>query len=70
MIQDYTSPTRFVQEHPDSLTVAFILGEDFIDDYSVCLTLGDNIYYGAGPSELVQSVAKKTDVGNRLWLPR
>lgn len=50
-----------VQEHPNGLAEAFILGEDFIGDDSVCLILGDNIYYGAGLSELVQSAAKKTD---------
>ena len=53
--------TYKVQEHPNGLAEAFILGEDFIGDDSVCLILGDNIYYGAGLSELVQSAAKKTD---------
>ena len=50
-----------VQEKPNGLAEAFILGEDFIGDDSVCLILGDNIYYGAGLSELVQSAAQKTD---------
>lgn len=50
-----------VQEKPNGLAEAFILGEDFIGDDSVCLILGDNIYYGAGLSELVQSAAKKQD---------
>lgn len=50
-----------VQEKPNGLAEAFILGEDFIGDDSVCLILGDNIYYGAGLSDLVQSAAKKTD---------
>lgn len=50
-----------VQEHPNGLAEAFILGEDFIGDDSVCLILGDNIYYGAGLSELVQSAAQKED---------
>lgn len=49
-----------VQEHPNGLAEAFILGEDFIGDDAVCLILGDNIYYGAGLSELVQSAAQKT----------
>ena len=48
-----------VQEKPNGLAEAFILGEDFIGDDSVCLILGDNIYYGAGLSDLVQSAAKK-----------
>ena len=49
-----------VQEHPNGLAEAFILGEDFIGDDAVCLILGDNIYYGAGLSELVQLAAQKT----------
>lgn len=49
-----------VQEHPNGLAEAFILGENFIGDDAVCLILGDNIYYGAGLSELVQSAAQKT----------
>lgn len=50
-----------VQEHPNGLAEAFILGEDFIGDDSVALILGDNIYYGAGLSQLVQDAVKKTD---------
>lgn len=50
-----------VQEKPNGLAEAFILGEDFISDDSVCLILGDNIYYGAGLSELVQLAAQKED---------
>ena len=50
-----------VQEHPNGLAEAFILGADFIGDDSVALILGDNIYYGAGLSQLVQDAAKKTD---------
>ncbi|MEN2353255.1 glucose-1-phosphate thymidylyltransferase RfbA [Limosilactobacillus fermentum] len=50
-----------VQEKPNGLAEAFILGEDFIGDDSVCLILGDNIYYGAGLSELVQSATQTED---------
>ena len=50
-----------VQEKPNGLAEAFILGEKFISDDSVCLILGDNIYYGASLSELVQSAAQKED---------
>lgn len=35
-----------VQEQPRGLAEAFILGEDFIQDDSVCLILGDNVFYG------------------------
>ena len=42
------SLTYKVQEKPNGLAEAFILGADFIGDDSVCLILGDNIYYGSG----------------------
>ena len=55
------SLTYKVQEKPNGLAEAFILGADFIGDDSVCLILGDNIYYGSGLSKLVQEAAEKTD---------
>ena len=55
------SLTYKVQEKPNGLAEAFILGVDFIGDDSVCLILGDNIYYGSGLSKLVQEAAQKTD---------
>ena len=46
------------QPSPDGLAQAFIIGEKFIGDDSVCLVLGDNIFYGAGFSGLLhQSVS-------------
>lgn len=48
-----------VQESPDGLAQAFILGEDFIGNDSVCLILGDNIYYGGGLSKMLQRAASK-----------
>ncbi|MDT2596854.1 glucose-1-phosphate thymidylyltransferase RfbA [Enterococcus dongliensis] len=50
-----------VQESPDGLAQAFIIGEEFIGDDSVCLVLGDNIYYGDGLSKMLQRAAKKTE---------
>jgi glucose-1-phosphate thymidylyltransferase len=48
-----------VQPNPDGLAQAFIIGEEFIGQSSVCLVLGDNIYYGQGFSELLQSAAAR-----------
>ena len=48
-----------VQENPDGLAQAFILGEEFIGNDSVCLILGDNIYYGGGMSKMLQRAAEK-----------
>ena len=44
-----------VQENPNGLAEAFIIGEDFIGDEKVALILGDNIFYGTGLAKLLQS---------------
>lgn len=44
-----------VQEKPNGLAQAFVIGEKFIGNDKVALILGDNIFYGAGFSKLVQS---------------
>ncbi|MDD3324233.1 MAG: glucose-1-phosphate thymidylyltransferase RfbA [Sulfurospirillaceae bacterium] len=49
-----------IQPSPDGLAQAFILGEEFIGDDSVCLILGDNIFYGQGFTPLLQNAAKLT----------
>ena len=49
-----------VQPSPDGLAQAFIIGEDFIGDDSVCLVLGDNIFYGQGFSPKLKQVAART----------
>ena len=41
------------QPKPDGLAQAFLIGEEFIGDDSVCLVLGDNIYYGPGLTQLL-----------------
>lgn len=48
-----------VQESPDGLAQAFIIGEEFIGDDSVCLVLGDNIFYGQGFVEKLKNAASQ-----------
>ena len=47
-----------VQEKPNGLAEAFIIGEEFIGDDNVALILGDNIFYGSGFRGLVEEAAK------------
>ena len=44
-----------VQEHPNGLAEAFIIGKDFIGNDKAALVLGDNIFYGTGLAELLQA---------------
>ena len=48
------------QPSPDGLAQAFIIGREFVGNDTVCLVLGDNIFFGEGFSELVQRAAKLT----------
>jgi glucose-1-phosphate thymidylyltransferase len=48
-----------VQPSPDGLAQAFLIGEDFIGKDSVCLVLGDNIFYGSGLSHMLQEAAQQ-----------
>ena len=47
-----------VQEKPNGLAEAFIIGEEFIENDNVALILGDNIFYGSGFTGLVEEAAK------------
>ena len=54
-----------VQPSPDGLAQAFILGEKFIGDDSVCLVLGDNIFYGHGLTDLLAKSVKNAQEENK-----
>ncbi len=54
------------QPKPEGLAQAFILGADFIGTDSVCLILGDNIFYGRDLKHMVQDAAKMTN-GARIF---
>lgn len=49
------------QPSPDGLAQAFIIGKEFIGDDSVCLVLGDNIFYGYGFEKLVKTARKNVE---------
>lgn len=53
------------QPSPDGLAQAFIIGEKFIGNDSVCLVLGDNIFYGAGFSSLLQNSVQIAEKENK-----
>jgi glucose-1-phosphate thymidylyltransferase len=46
-----------IQESPDGLAQAFLIGEEFIGSDSVCLALGDNIFWGQGFSLILKQIA-------------
>lgn len=53
------------QPSPDGLAQAFIIGEDFIGDDSVCLVLGDNIFYGAGFTGLLKNSVEEAEKNDK-----
>ncbi|MFC1809093.1 glucose-1-phosphate thymidylyltransferase RfbA [Candidatus Omnitrophota bacterium] len=50
-----------IQEEPRGIAEAFIIGREFIHNDTVCLILGDNIFFGHGLDELLEKVAAKKD---------
>ncbi|MCR8745460.1 glucose-1-phosphate thymidylyltransferase RfbA [Romboutsia lituseburensis] len=50
-----------IQEQPNGLAEAFIIGEEFIGDDKVALVLGDNIFYGYGFSERLENAVKRDE---------
>lgn len=53
--------TYAIQPSPDGLAQAFIIGEEFIGNDSVCLVLGDNIFYGQGFGPLLRAAAQRKE---------
>ena len=49
------------QPSPDGLAQAFIIGEEFIGDDSVCMVLGDNVFHGNGLEEMLVKAAERVD---------
>lgn len=49
------------QPSPDGLAQAFIIGEEFIGEDSVCLVLGDNIFYGQGFTPMLQEAVRTAE---------
>ena len=58
--------TYKVQPSPDGLAQAFVLGEDFIGDDTVCLILGDNIFYGQDLTDVLTR-AKSHEQGATIF---
>ncbi len=56
------------QPSPDGLAQAFIIGEEFIGNDSVCLVLGDNIFYGRGFSKLLLNAVENAEKDNRATI--
>lgn len=55
-----------IQDQPRGLADAFILGADFIGDDSVCLVLGDNVFYGQGFSEYLNRAQEQVNNGGAV----
>ncbi len=55
-----------VQQEPDGIASAFLIGESFIGNSNVCLILGDNLFFGPGFSSILQEVSSNV-VGANLF---
>jgi glucose-1-phosphate thymidylyltransferase len=57
-----------IQNKPNGLAAAFLLGEEFIGQDPVCLILGDNIFYGLDFSKQLESVVERTKLGAKATI--
>lgn len=56
------------QPRPEGLAQAFIIGEEFIDDDSVCMVLGDNIFYGQSFTDMLLNAVERTEQDGSVTL--
>ena len=56
------------QPSPDGLAQAFLIGEKFIGDDSVCLVLGDNIFYGNGFIEMLRKAVEEVEIDKKATI--
>ena len=57
-----------IQDQPNGLAEAFLLGEEFINQDPVCLILGDNIFYGLNFSKQLERVVERTKLGAKATI--
>mgnify|MGYP000381009097 CR=1 FL=1 len=57
-----------VQPHPDGLAQAFLIGEEFIGNDSVCLILGDNIFHGAGFTGMLREAVRSAEEAGKATI--
>ena len=57
-----------IQDRPEGIAQAFLIGEEFIKNNHSALILGDNIFYGSGLEEVLSAASNKVKGSNDFWL--